>query len=98
MRHRQFDIGQEKTFVIVFQEGEEFTEGMRRFVEDQQLTAASFTAMRALRDAQFGWLDVDRRDYHITEAQEQVEVLSLVGNASEHEGKPKVHAQVALGK
>jgi predicted DNA-binding protein with PD1-like motif len=98
MQHRCLDRGKETTYIIVFDEGDEFTAGMQQFASEQNLTAASFTAIGALQDATLGWFDMERRDYFENHIHEQVEVLSLIGNVADHNGKPKVHAHVVLGK
>ena len=78
--------------------GEEFADGMLQFAKEQTLTAAHFTAIGALQDAKLGWFNLDAKDYEQSDVREQVEVLSLVGNVAEHEGQPKIHAHVVLGR
>jgi predicted DNA-binding protein with PD1-like motif len=88
----------ERTYALVFDPGDEVTAGLRDFAREANLTAAHFTAIGAFRDVTLGFFDVDRKEYHKTPVNEQVEVLSLVGNVAASEGKPKVHAHVVVGK
>jgi predicted DNA-binding protein with PD1-like motif len=44
------------------------------------------------------YFDRQRRDYRKIPVNEQVEVLSLVGDVALHEGRPKIHAHVVVGK
>ena len=89
---------EERTFILVFERDEEVVQGLRRFANEQNLTAASFTAIGALRSAQLGWFDVEKSDYEKTAIDEQVEVLALVGNVAAHNDKPKIHAHIVVGK
>jgi predicted DNA-binding protein with PD1-like motif len=98
LNHKLIHSGVEKTYVLVFETGDEFTEGLMAFAKAQNLTAAHFTAIGAFRHAKVGWFHPDEQRYLEIEINEQVEVLSLVGNVSDFEGQPKVHAHVVLGK
>jgi uncharacterized protein len=97
MKFQHLNNGNEVTYIVVFDEGDEFTEGMLAFAKKQKLLAAHFSAIGAFRDVKVGWFDLDKQDYHQNQIDEQVEVLSLVGNVAQHDGKPKVHAHVVLG-
>ncbi len=88
----------EKTFAVVFEKGDEFMSGMLDFARQQRLTAAHFTAVGAFANATLGFFDPDKQDYKKIPVEEQVEVLSLVGNIALSDGEPKVHAHVVLGK
>jgi predicted DNA-binding protein with PD1-like motif len=88
----------EKTFAVVFAKGDEVVAGLQRFAEEQQATAAYFTAVGAFRDVVLGYFERERKDYKRIPLHEQVEVLSLVGNVALADGKPKLHAHVVLGK
>jgi predicted DNA-binding protein with PD1-like motif len=88
----------EQTFVIVFAKGDEVVAGLQQFAEERQITAAHFTAIGALRDVVLGYFERERKDYKRIPLQEQIEVLSLIGNIALADGKPKLHAHVVIGK
>ena len=87
-----------RTFVLVFDPGDEPLSGLERFAAEAGLVAAHFTAIGAFRSTSLGFFDRDQMDYLRTEVGEQTEVLSLAGNVALHDGRPKVHAHVVLGK
>lgn len=87
-----------RTFVLAFEEGDEVLAGLKEFAEKQDLPAAEFTAIGAFRDVVLGFFDLEKKDYQRTAIEEQVEVVSLVGNVAQHEGKPKIHAHVVVAK
>ncbi|MFP4437201.1 MAG: PPC domain-containing DNA-binding protein [Chloroflexaceae bacterium] len=88
----------EKTFALIFDPGEEVVSGIRAFAQQQNLAASRFTALGAFSDAMLGFFDMEQKDYIKIPVKEQVEVLTLVGNIALHQGMPKIHAHVVLGK
>ena len=88
----------ERLFVLRLAEKEEVESSLLRFAEENVITAAEITGIGALSDVVLGFFDLDRRDYHENRVAEQVEVLSLIGNLAEFEGRPKLHAHIVVGK
>jgi len=91
------DIG-ERTIALIFDSGEEVMENLTRFVRDQNISAARFTAIGAFSAATLGYFDLDRKDYVHIAVDEQVEVLSLIGDVAIEKDEAKIHAHVVLGK
>lgn len=88
----------ERTFAVIFDKGDEFSAGLLEFVKQHRLSAAHFTAIGAFSDVTLGFFEREKNDYKKIPIQEQVEVLSLVGNIARSDGEPKIHAHVVLGK
>ena len=98
MKSKLINDGGEKTFVIVFDPGDEVVAGLLDFAKEHRL-AASLTAIGAFERVTLGFFESERKDYKRIPINEQVEVMSLVGNISlEENGEPKVHAHVVVGK
>jgi predicted DNA-binding protein with PD1-like motif len=96
---RSVPIGERgETHVLVFDKGDEVMEGLMRFTAERQLSAGHFTAIGAFSDVTLGFLDPDTNEYEPIVVDEQVEALSLVGDVSIEDGKPKIHAHVVVGK
>lgn len=98
MKSKELATVGQRTFVIVFDEGEDVIPGLEGFAAAQDLTAAEFSGLGAFSQAVLGFFDMDKRDYERIAVDEQVEVLTLVGNVAEHESKPKLHPHVVLGR
>lgn len=90
--------GDERIFAIVLSKGEEAKTSLEKFAVEHNLQAAHFTAIGAFQSVELGFFDVTAKTYEDIPIHEQVEVLSLAGNISEHEGKPTIHAHVVVGK
>lgn len=87
-----------RTFAVVLDKGDEFTECLTQFAEQQQLTAAQFTAIGAFSSAVLGYFEWERKDYRRIRIDEQVEVVSLLGDVALKDGKPSLHPHVTLAK
>ena len=88
----------EKTFALVFDPGDEAMEELTNFATENGLSAARFTAIGAFSDATLGYFDMEKKEYKKIPVDEQVEVLSLVGDVALFEGEPKLHAHAVLGR
>jgi uncharacterized protein len=99
MKSKLIDDGQDRTFALVFQPGEEVMSGLLRFADEQKLAGARLTAIGAFERVTLGFFELQKKDYKKIPINEQVELLSLVGNiARDDTGRPKVHAHVVVGK
>jgi predicted DNA-binding protein with PD1-like motif len=88
-----------RSFVVVFDKEEEAKAGLTSFVQQNRISAAQLTAVGAFRQTVLGYFDRDRKQYRKIPVDEQVEVLSLIGDvALKPEGGPEVHAHVVVGR
>jgi predicted DNA-binding protein with PD1-like motif len=98
MRAKLLDETGEKTYVLVFDKGDEVVANLTAFARERQLSASHFTAIGAFSGATLGYFERERRDYRRIPVRGQVEVLSLVGDIALEDGQPKVHAHVVVGE
>ena len=89
---------EEKTYAVVFDKGDEFISGMQEFARVQNISGAHFTAIGAFSDVTLGYFDRQKMDYKQIPLQEQVEVLSMVGNIARSDGGRKIHAHGVVGR
>jgi len=87
-----------RTFVVVCDTGDEAMKALTSFAVDQRLGGSHFTAIGAFSRAVVAYFDWTSKQYQHISIDEQVEVLSLVGDVSVENDEPKVHAHVVLGK
>lgn len=99
MTSRVMQDGDQKTYMVVFEAGEEVTAGLLAFAKEQHLSAAHLTAIGAFERVTLAFFDLQTKEYRKIPVNEQVELLSLTGNiALDEENKPKLHAHVVIGK
>ena len=88
----------QKTFAVVFDTGDEVVSGLLEFAKEKALAGSHFTAIGAFSNVTFGFFDLGKKAYKKLEINEQVEVLSLIGDIALSQAEPKVHAHVVVGK
>lgn len=87
-----------RTFVLVLSTDDEAAAALAACASEQHLSASHFTAIGALSRAVVAYFDWTTKEYRHIGIDEQVEVLSLVGDISIDQGRPKVHAHMVVGK
>ena len=98
MRSKRLDRDGSATYALVFDTGDEVIAALTAFARDENLEASDFTALGAFSSAILGFFDVEDKEYRKIPIDEQIEVLTLVGNVSIDAGEPKVHAHAVLGR
>lgn len=98
MRVKILNEGPERTYALIFSSGDHALQGLEQFARDNSVTAARFTAIGALSRATLGYFDWQQKAYQRIEVEEQVEVLSLVGDVAMKGADPFVHAHAVLGR
>jgi predicted DNA-binding protein with PD1-like motif len=89
----------QKIFAVILQAGDEVKDALIRFAKAEHVKAASFTAIGAFERATVGWFDIQRKQYRPISIDEQVEMLSCIGDFSlTQEGEPQLHAHVVVGR
>jgi predicted DNA-binding protein with PD1-like motif len=94
MKSKKLDSGT----VLIFDTGDEVVSALTKFAKEQKISAAHFTAIGAFSDVDIGYFDWQEKDYLKNQVNEQVEVVSLIGDIALDHGGPKVHAHVVVGK
>ncbi|MGH9591251.1 MAG: PPC domain-containing DNA-binding protein [Terracidiphilus sp.] len=90
---------QPRTYVVVFSTGEELASGLKQFACDQKFGDSSFKAIGAFSSVKLGWFDWETKHYRPSVTlDEQVELVSLIGDVALADGQPQVHAHVVVAK
>jgi predicted DNA-binding protein with PD1-like motif len=87
------------TFIVVFDTGDELAAGLSQFAKDQKLSGASFKAVGALSSVHLAWFNWETKTYEpAVTLDEQVELLSLIGDVALKDDTPVVHAHAVIGR
>lgn len=99
MKHRLIDADTPRTYIVILETGDEVGASLTRFAEENKLAGSSLKAIGALSSARVGWFNWETKTYDIAaDFQEQLEVLSLIGDVALKDGKPVVHAHLIVGR
>ena len=98
MRWKQIE-DKPKVFALIFETGDEIARVLQQFSKNQGLGGSSFKAIGALSYAKLGWFNWESKKYDLAcVLDEQVELLSLIGDIALRDGQPQVHAHVVVGR
>jgi predicted DNA-binding protein with PD1-like motif len=98
VRSKPLDHAPHRTFALVYETGDDILPPLEAFAEAQGMTAAHFTGIGALERVTLGYFDWQAKDYLAMPLDEQVEVVSLIGDIARADGKPKVHAHIVVAR
>jgi predicted DNA-binding protein with PD1-like motif len=87
-----------RTFVVVMSTGDEAVRAITAFAAERHLGGSHFTAIGAFSRAVVAYFDWSTKQYRHIAIDEQVEVLSLIGDVTIGDAGPKAHAHAVLGK
>ena len=98
MQAKVLNESPERAIALILDRDDEVMTTLQGFAAEHNLTASRLTAIGAFELATLGYFDWERKVYERIPVNEQVEVLSLVGDIALDGTKPKVHAHVVLGR
>lgn len=98
MRSKLLNADPPVTYAVVLDTGDEVAAELASFVRTNEVEAASVTAIGAFHDALLGYFDWQTKQYKRIAVDEQVEVLSLLGDVAVAEEGPSLHLHAVLGK
>jgi len=85
------------TYVIRLDAGERILETLKTLCERDAIGGGHFHGLGAVGEAEIGRFDPARNDYDWTTIPGPSEIVSLYGNITTVDGKPFLHAHIALG-
>ena len=98
MRSKLLNVDPPVTYAVVLDTGDEAVAELGKFIRANEVEAASLTAIGAFQRALLGYFDWQSKQYKKIAVEEQVEVLSLLGDVAVAEAGPTLHVHAVLGK
>lgn len=86
-----------RTYVLVFETGDEAVSGIERWAGQEKIGAASVSAIGAFRRAVLGFFSWEQKEYERIPVDHQAEVVSLLGDIALKDAQPMLHAHAVLG-
>ncbi len=87
-----------KDYALVLAREDEALTALFEFARREGVIAARFSGLGAVKEAQFGWFDLKRKQYRSMHTSGQVEVLSLIGDIGiDGPRNPVIHGHLVLG-
>jgi len=79
-------------YVLKAEVGEDVMNELKVFCTEQRIEAASFFAIGAAKEIRIAWFDIHKKEYVQREIQQELEIISLLGNVAVGNGEVIVHA------
>ena len=98
MRSKLLNADPPITYAAVLDTGDEVIGELGNFVREQEVEAASLTAIGAFSRAVLEYFQWETKQYRKIPVDEQVEVLSLLGDVAVGSQGPTLHLHAVLGK
>jgi predicted DNA-binding protein with PD1-like motif len=95
---RPLDANGQRSFAVVLRPGDEAVGCLLDFARENDVQGGHLSGLGAFRKVAVGYFDLARKDYVRIPIDEQVEVVSLVGNFAALDGETKLHAHVVVAK
>jgi predicted DNA-binding protein with PD1-like motif len=85
------------TYVVRLDAGEKIIETLKALCERDAIGGGYFHGLGAVGEAEIGRFDPESNDYAWVRLPGPYEIVSLYGNITVADGKPFIHAHIALG-
>ncbi|HSE50459.1 MAG TPA: PPC domain-containing DNA-binding protein [Terriglobales bacterium] len=96
--HLLADVPARRTWLLAFDKGDDVLPTLLKFAEEEKIVAAELRGIGGFREVTLAYFERATLTYEPLPVREQVEVVSLLGNITLAEGKPKVHAHCVIGR
>ena len=94
MRFQRFD----DRYQLRLESGEELGATLKSFCTERQIGFAQMTGLGAVRSATVAYWNSFSEQYETHELDDQMEVVSLIGNVAIRDGEPFSHIHLGLGR
>jgi predicted DNA-binding protein with PD1-like motif len=84
--------------LIRFNKGEEIISSLQAYCEQKSIYAASFQALGAAKQLTLSYYNLSDKRYEDHDIDEEVEILSILGNVATMDKKIIIHAHGVFGK
>lgn len=91
-------VRQGERIQLRFLSGETFPGPLLDFLSDERIGYAALTGLGAVRAATVSYWNAETQEYEQHQLDEQMEVVSLIGNVTLRDEAPFIHAHASLGR
>ena len=96
MKSIETSIG--RVIVAKVEPGEDLIDAINQVVKKHEIKAGLINLIGALNKITIGYFDIETKEYNLKTFEEDVELLSCMGNVSYKDGEPIIHLHIALGR
>lgn len=86
-----------RSYAVVFASGDDVGNVLQHFLKAEEIEAARLHGIGGFARTTLGYYDMEAKRYLPINVDEQVEVLSFIGNVATYQEKPRLHAHCVVG-
>ena len=86
----------DKGYIARLEKGERFMETLVQFAEREGMATGFFYGIGAALEAELGLYILDRKEYQFKHLNGPLEIVSVIGDITQVEGRPFVHAHMSV--
>ena len=86
-----------RRFALIGEMDDDALSVLEQFCARERIESASICGIGGFRSAHVGYYDMEAKRYEPIVVDEQVEVLSFVGNVTLYQDKPRIHVHCVVG-
>ena len=83
---------------VRLESGDPVIESLLRLLRSEGIGYAAVTGLGGVRHVRLSYWNSETRQYEQHDIEEQLEVVSLIGNATMKDGEPFLHLHISLGR
>ncbi len=91
------EIGISQMFFIKLEPNDDILESLMKAVTENKILSGFFTAIGALCNANIGFYILEEKRYKTITLVGDYEILSCIGNITQKDGSPLIHAHLVIG-
>ena len=87
-----------RVFVAKLMPDEDLIDAIKELVKKHNIKAGLINVIGALKKFTIGYFDLNTKEYKFKTFEEDVELISSMGNISYKDGEPIIHMHISVGK
>ena len=91
------EIGISRMLFIKLEPNDDILESLTKAAKENSIQSGFFTAIGALSNANIGYYILEEKRYKAITLVGDFEILSCIGNITERDGSPMIHAHLVVG-
>ena len=98
MNLKSIDVKVSRVIVGKVEPDEDLIDAITKLVKTYNIKAGLLNCIGAFKKFTIGYFDLDKKEYKLETFDENVELVSCLGNIAYKNGKPIIHAHVSVGR
>ncbi len=98
MNLKSIDVKVRRVIVGKVEPDEDLIDAITKLVKTYNIKAGLLNCIGAFKKFTIGYFDLNKKEYKFETFDENVELLSCLGNIAYKNGKPIIHAHVSVGR